>query len=432
VALDTTASVLRVSVHAWFSNDDAPLAPGDSLTLALTVHNLGNETASCTILPAGLTATWTTISQGRLILPGGSQQTVEVEVRPPAAPTTTAGPTTIAVRVVPFRDADAVVVAEATLLIEPFDDLRLVPLQPIQRARHRANFEFMTENHGNSVASCRLHLVDVSDRVDGDFDPPAVGLAPGAASLVLLKTRARRGGFRRGARTLGFEIEAARQGMAPVSTPLTFVQSPTIPPGSIARIATVLALVGAVVVGWLAVVEPAIEEAAADRVDARIAELAPVEAATAAADAGNDNDSGTGDDESTDMPTGTVPGGDAPAGPVESTFFRLPVNAPLTQTADQSTTMAEGRVFDMTDVRIENPFNDRGVATLLVNGETVFIWSLANVRGSHFEPRLTPIRLAAGDNVTFSVRCDEIGDISRATCTTAINVGGESRPDGDV
>jgi hypothetical protein len=43
-----------------------------------------------------------------------------------------------------------------------------------------------------------------------------------------------------------------------------------------------------------------------------------------------------------------------------------------------------------------------------------------------FEPRITPIRLQPGDIVAFSVRCDEIGDPTRATCTNAVNVGGES------
>ena len=108
----------------------------------------------------------------------------------------------------------------------------------------------------------------------------------------------------------------------------------------------------------------------------------------------------------------------------EPTFFRLSVAPPLTQTADQSSTMPDGELFDMTDVRIENPFNDKGVATLLVNGEQVFIWSLDNIRGQLFEPRITPIRLQPGDNVTFSVRCDEIGDATRSTCTNAINIGG--------
>jgi hypothetical protein len=400
--------VLVVSVQAWFSNDDVAVAPGSRLTLMLTVHNLGDTTDSYTIVPAGLTASWTAVEQGNLTLFGGSQEVIEVVVAPPALPTTTAGPTAISVRIIPMGDSDDAIVPEATVSIEPFDDCRLVVLQPVQRARHRATYEFMVENHGNSLASCRLHLIDPTNRVDGTFDPPAVGVAPGAASLVRLKSRARRGAYRRGTRTLDFEIEAERQGHQPVAAPLALVQPPTIPGAAIARVLAVLAVLAGLALAWVALLRPAIEDAARDRVDERIEALAPPDDATPV------------------VPVTTTPtGGDtAPPDDGEPTFFRLSVAAPLTQTADQSSTMPDGELFDMTDVRVENPFNDRGVATLLVNGEQVFIWSLENIRGSLFEPRITPIRLQPGDNVTFSVRCDEIGDATRATCTSAINIGG--------
>jgi hypothetical protein len=405
-------SVLGVSVHAWFSNDEVSLAPGTTLTLPLTVHNLGDETESYTIVPAGLTASWTTIAPGNLTLFGGSQDVIDVTVTPPALSSTTAGPTSIAIRIIPLGDSDDAVVAEATLIIEPFDDCRIVPLQPIQRTRHRAVFEFMVENHGNTVASCRLHLVDPSERVDGDFDPPAVGVGPGSATLVRLKARARRGAFRRSTRTLDFEVEAGRQGFDPVVASMALVQSPTIPAAAIARTAALLALLAAVVLAWFAVVKPTIEDAAADQVDRRLDELTP----------SGPTDGGTVTVTSTAPPSE----GEAPPSSGTSTFIRLAVDAPLTQTSDQSTTLADGAVFDMTDIRVENPYNDRGVATLLVNSEPLFIWSLENVRGAVFEPRITPIRLAAGDNVTFSVRCDEIGDTSRSTCTNALNIVGLS------
>jgi hypothetical protein len=407
--------VLGVSVHAWFSNDEVSIAPGDTLTLPLTVHNLGDETASYTIVPAGLTASWTTITPGNLTLFGGSQAVVDVTVAPPALSSTTAGPTAIAIRVIPLGDSDDAVVAEATLIVEPFDDCRIVPLQPIQRTRHRATYEFMVENHGNTVASCRLHLIDPSERIDGDFDPPAVGVGPGSATLVRLKARASRGGFRRSTRTLDFEVEAGRQGFAPVTAPLALVQSPTIPAAVIARTAGILALVAAVVLAWFAVVKPTIEDAAADQVDRRLDELAPSEPSGGGTETPTDTASANDDDAAQDAGT--------------SQFIRLAVDAPLTQTADQSTTLPAGAVFDVTDIRVENPYNDRGVATLLVNSEPLFIWSLENIRGSVFEPRITPIRLDAGDNLTFSVRCDEIGDTSRSTCTNALNIVGLSQPD---
>jgi hypothetical protein len=165
---------------------------------------------------------------------------------------------------------------------------------------------------------------------------------------------------------------------------------------------------------WFAVVKPTIEDAAADQVDRRIDELAPSEP----------NGSETA------SPVDSAPANDdAEQDAGTSQFIRLAVDAPLTQTADQSTTLPDGAVFDVTDIRVENPYNDRGVATLLVNSEPLFIWSLENIRGSVFEPRITPIRLDGGDNITFSVRCDEIGDTSRSTCTNALNIVGSSLPD---
>jgi hypothetical protein len=405
--------VLGVSVHAWFSNDEVSLAPGTTLTLPLTIHNLGDETESYTIVPAGLTASWTTLTPGNLTLFGGSQDIVEVTIAPPALPSTTAGPTSIAIRIIPLGESDDAVVAEATLMIAPFDDCRIVALQPIQRARHRSTFEFMVENHGNTVASCRLHLVDASERIDGDFDPPAVGVGPGSATLVRLKARAKRG-LRRSTRTIDFEVEAARQGLDPVVSPMSLVQSPTIPGAAIARAAAVAALLAAAVFAWFGVVKPTIEDAAAEQVDSRIDELAAT---------GQGNSTST-DDEQVTTPTTAVSGGQGSETAGVPTFFRFDVAAPLTQTADESTTLPDGGTFDLTDLRIENTFNDRGVATLLVNTEPIFIWSLDNVRGSYFEPRITPIRLDPGDNITFSVRCDQIGDATRSTCTTALNMVG--------
>jgi hypothetical protein len=270
----------------------------------------------------------------------------------------------------------------------------------------------MVENHGNTVASCRLHLVDPTDRVDGDFDPPAVGVAPGAANLVRLKTRAHRGGFRRHARTLDFEIEAGRQGHAPVTAKLIMVQSPTIPAGTLARAAGAVAILGALVLAWFGLVKPTIEDAVAEEAASQVVSTVPAGQPDPTPDESDDPD----------------PGGEPTVTAGEPSFFRLEVAAPLTQAASESTTMPDGEIFDMTDVRIENPYNDTGVATLLVNDQQVFIWSLDNVRGSFFEPRITPIRLAPGDNVAFSVRCDEIGDASRPTCTTAVNVGGLVTP----
>jgi hypothetical protein len=398
-----------VSVQAWFSYDEIDVAPGESLTLPLTVHNLGETTESYSVVPAGLSASWTTVRRGNLTLFGGSQDVLDVEITPPLLPTTTAGPTMIAVRIIPTSTDDDAIVAEATLGIQPFDDCRIVVLQPVQRARHRATFEFMVENHGNSVTSARLLLIDATNRVDGSFDPPAVGVAPGASNLVRLKVHDRPWTFRRHTRTLDFEVEAHRQGLPPVVAPLALVQPPTIPGQAIAKFLGVVALLGAAVLAWFGLVKPSIEDTVQSEVEERIVELAPADGGVAVA---------TTAAPQTEEPTVEDLG--------EPTFMRLAVTPASGTTADIAATIAEGEQFDLTDVRVENSANDTGTATLLLDGEPLFVWSLANIRGQFFEPRITPIRVEAGQNLTFSVTCDSIGDVDQTTCTSAVNIGGRT------
>ena len=405
-----------MSVQAWFSNDDIDIDPGSSLTLKLSVQNLGDATESYTIVPSGLTADWVTVERGNITLFGGSLDVVDVEISPPKLPSTTAGPTVVGVRIIPSNDPDETVVAETTLNVRPFDDRRIVALQPVIRARHRANYEFMVENHGNGLASCRIRLIDPSDRVDGNFDPPAVGVPPGGASLVRLKAKAKRGVFRRATRTLDFEVEAEQPGHDPSATDLSMVQPPTVPGAVIGRVLAVLALVGAAVAAWFGVIQPAIDDAATDAVNEQLAEFN--QAVSEIAD-GND----------VVVPVTTIvdPDSGRPSTDEgEPAFFRLDVTPPALEVADAVYTVEDGMLFDLTDLRVENANGDAGRAALLVNGEEAFVWSLENIRGSLFEPNITQIRLEPGDNLTFSVRCDVVGDPALAACFNAVNIGGRS------
>ena len=409
--------VAPVSVQAWFSSDEVEIEPGSSLTLKLSVHNLGESTESYTIVPSGLTANWVAVERASVTLFAGSQDVVDVEISPPKLPTTTAGPTVVGVRIIPNDDPDETAVAETTLDVQPFDDRRIVALQPVLRSRHRANYEFMVENHGNGLASCRLRLVDASERIDGSFDPPAVGVTPGGASLVRLKAKARRGLFRRSTRTLDFEVEAEQPGHEPTATRMSLVQPPTVPGALLGRIAAVALVLGAAAAAWFGVVRPEIRDAAQDRVDERLTRFEGL--VDEAVEAG-----------STDIaPNTTVPEVTDPTlDEGEPRFARLKVAPSSNATADETFTVADDELFDLTDIRLENSGNDGGRATLSINGDEVFLWRLDNIRGSYFEPLLTPFRLEPGDNVTFSVRCDTVGDPAVGTCVDAVNLRGRSYP----
>lgn len=406
-------------MQAWFSNDDVDIEPGSSVTTTLSIQNLGDSTESYTIVPSGLNADWVRVDRGNVTLFAGSLDVIDVTVSAPRLPTTTAGPTVVGVRVIPASIDDDTIVAETTLDVRSFDDRRIVPLQAVMRARRRANYEFMVENHGNGLASCRLRLVDPSSRVDGDFDPPAVGIAPDGAALVRFKAKAKRGLFRRTTRTLDFEIEVEQPGHDPSAAAFALVQPPTVPGAAIGRVAAVALLVAAAAGAWFGVVRPEIRDAASDRVDERLEQFEGV-----VDDLADVNDavapvtSIAGEAQATDPVLGAV------VDEGEPDFVRLVLTPTTAETADTAYTVEDGRLFDITDVRLENANNDTGRATLSVNGDEAFSWSLANVRGSVFEPRITPIRLEPGDNLTFSVRCDTVGNPALGSCFNAMNIGG--------
>lgn len=408
-----------MSLHAWFTNDEVAVQPGSTLILPLRIQNLGDNEEIVAVLPAGPASSWITIPAVELVVPAGSVRGVDLEVKPPELPTTNAGPTTVAVRIIP-QDERVELSVETTIDVLPFDLRRVVALQPVLRSRRRATYEFMVENEGNNMASCRLRLVDLTDRIDGSFDPPAVGVAPGESSLVQLRAKTIRRRFRRSTSTLEFEVEAEQQGHTPARSTFALVQPPTIPMVLLGRLLLLLALLGAAVAAWYWVVQPAIEDAAADEVDRLVAESAA--AAEEEAEAAALTTVAEEPPQPETVAPDEEPQEEEPEG--EPDFLRLKVEPGLTQTEDASFTVPADEVFDMTDVRVENPFNDSGLATLMVNGEEVFVWSLENIRGSLFEPSITQKRLVGGDNVTFSVRCDAISDPFRSTCTNAVNVGG--------
>ncbi|TVR24655.1 MAG: hypothetical protein EA389_10710 [Ilumatobacter sp.] len=426
-----------MAVRAWFEQGEASIRPGETQRLLLTIENLDESTVSLTILPTGPITTWTTVDRPTMTLFGQTHDTVEVLVRPPAAHTTSAGATTLAVRVVPLGDPDDTVVAETTLLVQTFDDRRVSLLQPLQRARRRAVFEFMVENHGNTLASCRLHLVDPSSRVDGSFDPPAVGVAPGASSLVRLKVHATSTRFRRRDRQLDFEIEATQSDHQPAVARASLVQPPTIPPRLISQGLLLAAVVALAAGAWFGVVRPELRDAARDAVDDRITELGttgptdiptdiPVDGPLPDTTATDEADPAGPDDTSTDR-SATPPSGDG----AREFAVRLPLQISIGGTNSDSTTVPAGSRLLLTDIVLQNPGADLGTAALLRNSDLLYEWDLGAMSAANeFQPRITPLPFAAGDEVVFRATCDGTTSATAAGCDVAVLLAGRLVPPG--
>jgi hypothetical protein len=409
-----------VAAQAWFTADEITVVPGAPSSITLQVENLSDHTENYTIIPAGLTAPWTTITRPNLTLFGGSSDVVEVVVRPPALHTTTAGPTPLAVRVVSQSDPDDDVMAEVVADVSRFDDRRITTLQPVRRARRRTTFEFMVENHGNSLANCRLHLVDRSNRVDGSFDPPAVGVAPGSSGLVRLNAKAQGSWFRRSERQLDFEIEATEPDHEPANGLATLMQSATISGRTLGRFALAVAVVAAVVAGWYGVVRPELRDAAERAVDDRVAELSAATPTTVVA-----NVITTLPPIIDDGPTDVVvaePVGD----PVD---FRIAVDVGVTQQRSDSVTLPPDSQFHLTDLVLQNPNGDIGTAQLLRNGDLLYEFDLGSMASANeFIPRVTPLPFGPSDTIVLAVACDVVGETSGTGCEIAVLLTGLLMP----
>jgi hypothetical protein len=414
-----------VTVQAWFSSNDIDVTPGETTLIALTVGNLGSSTESFALSPTGLAAGWTTIRPAYVTLFGGSEQTVDVEVRPPRLPTTTAGPNALGIRIVPHGDPDAVEMCETTLHVTPTYDRTINMLQPALRSRRRATYELMLENQGNTQASCRLHLIDPSRRIDGDFDPPAVGVEPGGSTLVRLKVRAGRRQWERRSRSIPFQVEADQQGTPTVSGQASFVQAPVIPERIGWRLVFLVLLIGAFWGAWTGLVRPEIRRAA-DRAVARRVVPAPVVTIPAITVPGQPVVVPVATTTTTIVTDRPATGASGATG--EPIAIPLPTGAAVGQTDTQIYTVPGDQNLEVTDILVQNTFGDDGIVSLRI-GEKLLQWSLASFDGIDVNQRfVTALQVLPGQTITLEVTCTQVGRQGDSTCSPNVLISGRLIP----
>jgi hypothetical protein len=265
----------------------------------------------------------------------------------------------------------------------------------------------MLENRGNTSASCRLHLVDPSGRIEGDFDPPAAGVEPGASTLIRMKVRSRGMQWERNPRTIPFRVDADQPGSPTASAPATFVQTSVIPDHLIGRLVGAVAILGVLGLAWVGLVKPAIDDAANEAVGNGTPSASTVVSAPIDSSTGSTVDS-------------TVPGGEETIVNVQ-----LPVSVPQGQTAANQYTVPAGNRLRITDLITQNPQSDQGTLIISKNGTTLFTYRLDNMFGSDIDqPLVTPIELLAGEQLIVTVTCEGVGDLTATTCGPSVFFSG--------
>ena len=382
-----------MAVQAWFVQEDMTVRPGTPASLSVVVENVGDRTETYTIIPAGLSAAWTTVTRPNVTLFGGSRDVIEVTVRPPAIPSTTSGPTAVCgardpaersrrehghrddhhgqpVRRSPdHRAATAPARAAA-------GDLRVHGRQPRQQPRQLPACTSSTPAAASTDRSTRR---------------PSASRRVRAASCGS-SCRARRSFFRRAERQVDFEIEATEPEHEPAMGRATLIQPSTIPARTIGRVALALAGIALVVGAWYWVVRPEIRDAADRAVADRVDEFAPTVSTIAT------TTTTTLPVDVDDDPAVT------PATVGEPVSYRIAVDVGITQERSESMSVPPDSQFLMTDLVLQNPNGDLGTAQLLRNGDVLYTWDLGAMNSANeFQPRVSPLPFAPSDNIVLSV-----------------------------
>lgn len=393
-----------MTAQAWFDEQHYEVAPGGSMVARLTVRNLGTASSSFSITPLGLPATFATVTPAVVTLFPSEQASVDVELRPPLSPTTTAGLTSLAVRIVPHENPDFVALAETGIEITEFIEQRMNIVQPVLRGRRRADFEVTVENNGNRAASLRLHYLEPTGRTEAAFDPPSLVVEPGTMGLAVVRVRSLSFRRQRTARAIPFRIQASDTGMTALDVSGTFVHTPVLPERLLPSLLGAVGALGIVSLLWFAVVKGAVTDAARDAVRG----LVPAASTGGVSTLPSSGTTGT--------PAGTVTG--------RPTSGRIATTVVPGESDTVTFAVPDSSELRITDIIVQNPQLDLGTVTISRGDSVLLVYSLENVFADAVTSFATPITLTAGEQLSVTFACDAVGNPAAESCAAAVVFSG--------
>jgi hypothetical protein len=459
-----------MSISASFDEGAVAVEPGDDVALLVQVANSGTTVEELHLEPVGPCAAWTTVEPERLSLYPGASGSAQVHVRPPRAPGTAPGATTLGLRLVPTSDANLPVVAERPLEVMPFTDLSAELVPRTSQSAWRGRHEAAVDNRGNTPLTIALAAQGMGERVRFVLDPAELTIPCGETKLARLSARPVRRIWRGTPATHSFQVlvtpEPAPDGSArpPAVLDGTYEQQAVLPRWLPRAIITTVLLAGVLVGLWYGLLRPTVRSAARDAITpesiASAASATPGTTAggtttgttagtsagsTASATAGTGTNAGTGTTApaatggGTSAGTGSTAGSAGSAGganPASGTNAAagVPTSARISAkdsvgggTKSASYTVASGKSFNVTDILVQNPQGDAGTLVVATADGQILSLALEDFRSSdyHF---VTPIVIPAGGRATLTVGCREVGRPVKAPvpsqCTESLFLGG--------
>lgn len=454
-----------MSISASFDEGAVAVEPGGDVTLLVQVANSGTTVEELRLEPVGPCAAWTEVEPERLSLYPGASGSAQVRVRPPRAPGTAPGTTTLGLRLVPTSDANEPVVAERPLDVMPFTDVSAELVPRTSQSAWRGRHEAAVDNRGNTPLTVTLAAQGMGERVRFALEPAELTVPCGETKLARLNARPARRIWRGAPATHSFQVlvtpEPAPDGSArpPAVLDGTYEQQAILPRWLPRAIVTTVILAGVLVGLWYGLLRPTVRSAARDAITpesiASAASATPGTTAgsttgttagtTAGSTAGATAGSGTtapaatapaatagGTSAGTGSTAGSAGGADPGSGAAGApTSARITVKDSVGGgTRSASYTVASGKTLNVTDIVVQNPQGDAGTLQVAAADGQILSFALEDFRSSdyHF---VTPIVVPAGGKVTITAGCREVGRPVKAPvpsqCTESLLLNGTLR-----
>ncbi|MFD9602515.1 hydrolytic protein [Streptomyces sp. NPDC059970] len=418
------------------------VSPGAEATTTLTVRNDGDIVEAYTLEVVGDCAAWSTVEPARVSLYPGTSEVVTVRLAPPRSHEVRAGEIPLGVRVLPAEHPESVVVPEATVVVEPFHELR-AELDPRRRRGWLGSrFRTAVQNKGNTAVDVALTGKQAGEELRLAFTPGQRRLEPGESAEVRLRVRARKLIWFGEPVAWPFEVEAAEsaerdtdgeQPGRPETLTGEFAQLPVLPKWLLIVLAALLALL----LAWFALVRPAVRSTAKQAANEAAQEKTPRNEQQGATTAGGTGDQGKnqGQGDGTGKPNasggsgsgGSSSGTGGGSGGTQQSSATIDVQTGSGAKKKGTYQVPKGKVFGITDIVVANFQGDEGVLTFSFGERKITTIALETFRNQDYH-WVTPIEIQENDTVTASVTCAKPGTPATGTqaseCHQVLNVSG--------
>jgi hypothetical protein len=399
--------------------------PGGQESVAVKIHNTGSVVDLFTVTVLGDAAEWAQVEPRTVSLFPGAQESVVVTFRPPRSSSAMSGEIPFGIKVDSKEDPGGSSVEEGLLHVGTFTETFIELIPRTARGRTTVTYDVALDNRGNTPINATLVATDPNELLQFDAIPPGVLAAPNTAVFAKLKVKPRERFWTGPPKSHPFQVAVQGPGLIPLTADGTLLQEALIPKWLPRALLGLLTLLIAAIVGWFALMKPAIRSEAAEITEEK---LEPVKAAAVAQEKNQ---------QATAQAVEKLTGGAVPApsftpvaGPV-AFDLRLPAKpfaiAPGKEASD-GFEIPEGRTLKLTDVILGNPGGDSGSLFVQRDNGILMEVRLDNFRDLdyHFA---SPIILEAGQRLVLRGKCDNRAsppDVPAAkNCTPAAYFIGE-------